>query len=102
MEHNMHDTAYEIGRIFFEVYVRMGDCILEVGSSDINGSLRDFRTGNCRYVGIDLEIGKGVDVVVERCSQLPFPDATFDIVVSTSCFEHDRMFWTTFLEICRV
>jgi SAM-dependent methyltransferase len=33
---------------------------------------------------------------------LPFVAGVFDIVVSTSAFEHDAMFWLTFLEMCRV
>jgi SAM-dependent methyltransferase len=98
----MHDTAYEIGRLFFESFVHRGDSILDIGSSDVNGSLRDFQPEGSRYIGADLEAGTGVDVVVARISQLPFADNTFDIVVSTSCFEHDRVFWVTFLEICRV
>jgi SAM-dependent methyltransferase len=99
---DMHDTAYEIGRLFFEIYARPGDFILDVGSSDINGSLRDFEPEGSWYIGVDLEAGKGVDVVVGQISQLPFAAESFDIVVSTSCLEHDRAFWVTFLEMCRV
>jgi len=98
----MHDTAYEIGRLFFQSYVSAGNSILDVGSMDINGSLHDFRPGDTLYVGVDLAAGNGVNVVVKINSQLPFADEVFDIVVSTSCFEHDFMFWLTFLEMCRV
>src|SRR5271155_1541744 len=98
----MHDTAYEIGRLFFETYVRPGDSILDVGSSDINGSRRDFELEGSCYIGVDLQAGKGVDVVVAQISHLSFAAESFDIVVSTSCLEHDRAFWVTFLEICRV
>jgi SAM-dependent methyltransferase len=98
----MHDTAYLIGRAFFESYVRTGDLILEIGSMNVNGSLRDFCPPGARYVGVDLGRGAGVDVVVGQISRLPFAGATFDSVVSSSCFEHDGMFWVTFLEICRV
>lgn len=31
-----------------------------------------------------------------------FPDESFDLIVSTSCFEHDPCFWMTFREMCRV
>ena len=98
----MHDTAYEIGRLFFQIYVSPGDLILDVGSMDINGSLRDFRPENSKYLGIDLAAGDGVDIVAKTNTELPFADDAFDVVVSTSCFEHDAMFWLTFLEICRV
>jgi SAM-dependent methyltransferase len=98
----MHDTAYEIGELFFQSYVSAGNFILDVGSMDINGSLHDFRPEGSGYVGVDLAAGKGVDVVIKTNSQLPFAKEVFDIVVSTSCFEHDMMFWLTFLEMCRV
>jgi SAM-dependent methyltransferase len=98
----MHETAYAIGGTFFGSYVRAGDRILEIGSMNINGSLRDFCPGGSRYVGADLSVGPGVDVVVGQTSDLPFAADTFDAVVSSSCFEHDGMFWVTFLEICRV
>jgi SAM-dependent methyltransferase len=98
----MHDTAYQIGQRFFESYVRSGKLILDIGSMDINGSLRDFRPEGSNYVGVDLEPGDGVDVVVKTNGQLPFSEEIFDIVVSTSCFEHDPIFWQTFLEMCRV
>jgi hypothetical protein len=35
------------------------DCkVLEVGSLDINGSIRDFFT-DCQYIGVDLGEGQG-------------------------------------------
>jgi len=97
----MHDTAYAVGRAFFQSYVRAGDGILEIGSFDVNGSLRDFCPAGSHYVGVDLAPGPSVEIVAPA-SQLPFPDETFDAVVSSSCFEHDSMFWLTFLEISRV
>jgi SAM-dependent methyltransferase len=99
---SMHDTAYEIGRLFFQTYVSAGKSILDVGSMDINGSLRDFRPEGSNYVGIDLATGSGVDIVVRTIAELPFAGEAFDVIVSTSCFEHDMMFWLTFLEMCRV
>ena len=70
----MHDTAYEIGRLFFQSYVSAGSLILDIGSMNINGSLRDFRPPGSSYVGVDLAAGNGVDVVVRTNSQLPFAD----------------------------
>ena len=98
----MHDTAQKIGEIFFGAYVKPGDRVLDIGSIDVNGTLRKFQPDGCRYVGVDLDPGRGVDVVVSRISQLPFESAIFDVIVTTSCFEHDSMFWQTFIEMCRV
>lgn len=98
----MHDTAYAIGRMFFDLYVRSNDLILEIGAMNVNGTLRDFCPPSASYVGVDHGRGPGVDVEIDRLSRLPFANGTFDAVVSSSCFEHDGMFWVTFLEICRV
>ena len=46
--------------------------------------------------------GKNVDIVIDDPYALPFKDNTFDIVISSSCFEHADMFWVTFLEILRI
>jgi SAM-dependent methyltransferase len=99
----MHDTAYEIGRAFFDTYVGERDArVLEIGSLDVNGSLRDFARPHWRYVGADHVAGKGVDVVLTPDERLPFEDAAFDVVVATSVLEHDPFFWETFEELARV
>ena len=99
----MHDTAYEIGQRFFEVYWQEGfKIILDVGSRNVNGTLRDFCPPDAEYIGVDLEAGQDVDIVLKDPTSFPFPDEYFDLVVSTSCFEHDRMFWLTFGELARV
>lgn len=98
----MHDTAYELGGLFYETYVQPGSCILDIGSMNVNGTLRDFRPAGSCYVGVDLAAGAGVDVVIGPDSRLPFKAEAFDAVTSSSQLEHDRMFWVTFLELCRV
>ena len=98
----MHDTAYRTGRLFFNSYVRAGHRILEIGSMNVNGSLRDFSPAGADYFGVDLDPGPGVNVVVNQLSRLPFGPESFDVIVSSSVLEHDGMFWVTFLEICRV
>lgn len=102
----MHDTALELGRRFFEAYLPPSGIpkILDIGSLDINGSLRQAlpEGSTAAYVGVDLEAGSGVDVVIDDPAELPFPDDHFDAVVSTSCLEHDRTFWATVDEAVRV
>lgn len=99
----MHDTAYEHGRLFFESYWQPSfEVVVDLGSQDVNGSLRDCCPSDARYVGLDMEPGRGVDIVVEPGAPLPFADASVDVVVSTSAFEHDIFFWETFLELVRV
>jgi len=99
----MHTSAMEAGRLFFKQYCGGdGPSVLDIGALDVNGSLRSVAPAGCQYTGADLGAGKGVDVVLEDPHHLPFPDASFDAVVSTSCFEHDTFFWLTFLECLRV
>ena len=98
----VHDTAYEIGREFFKTYVSKFAHVLEVGSQDVNGTLRNFAPVKGRYVGIDISPGPAVDVVLDDPYRFPFKQDYFDVVVSSSCFEHDQMFWLTFLEMVRV
>jgi len=69
-----------------------GKRILEVGSRDVNGSVRPFvEMLACpkEYVGIDIENGKGVDLVlpVEQLVQ-HFGIESFDVVISTELLEH--------------
>jgi SAM-dependent methyltransferase len=99
----MHASAFELGRLFFNFYWRQGfRRILDIGSLDINGSLRQHCPPAAEYVGIDCTAGPGVDLVLEDPYQYPFPAGHFDLIVSTSCFEHDPMFWLTFVEASRV
>jgi predicted nucleic acid-binding Zn-ribbon protein/SAM-dependent methyltransferase len=99
----MHDTAYAIGKQFFRTYLSEGpSLILEIGSQDINGSLRDCAPAGAVYLGADLAEGPGVDVLLADPYVLPFASDRFDALVASSCFEHSQMFWLTFLEMVRV
>jgi len=103
----MHLTALQSGSTFFGVYAshisrETTPKILEIGSQNINGSIRDVAPSGFDYIGVDFEDAKGVDVVLEDAYTLPFDDDSFDIVVSSSCFEHSEMFWLVFLEVLRV
>lgn len=99
----MHDTAYIMGGLFFSNYVTKRKCkILELGSQNVNGSLRDFSKKNWKYVGADMVEGEGVDIVVDIGKPLPFEDKSFDYIVTSSVFEHDQFFWETFLELVRL
>lgn len=74
--------------------------VLEIGSLDINGSVRKFFT-NCDYIGIDLGEGKGVDVVCEG-QKYDAPDNTFDTCISCECFEHNPYWVETFQNMIRM
>lgn len=77
------------------------DCsVLEIGSLDINGSVRSFFQ-NCRYVGLDVASGPGVDVVCQG-QDYDAPDNSFDTVVSCEVMEHNPHWQATFLNMIRV
>jgi SAM-dependent methyltransferase len=100
----MHDTAMDNGGRFFSTYVApLGAVtVVDIGAQDVNGSLRRVAPPRARYVGVDFVQGRGVDVVLDDPYVLPFDDASVDVVVSSSCFEHSEMFWILYLEIMRV
>lgn len=76
--------------------------ILELGSRNINGTIRDHIKGWAEYVGVDLRPGPGVDVVLEDPNKLPFPDGSFDLVVSSNTLEHCERPWEVVKESARV
>lgn len=101
----MHYSAKAAGKAFFETYgfvQRDAFSLLDVGSLDVNGSLRDVAPTGASYTGMDLSEGPGVDIVLDDPHRFPLNADSFDLVVSSSCFEHDLFYWLTFLEIVRV
>jgi hypothetical protein len=98
----MHDTALEIGRQFFGIYAKPPCTIVELGSMDINGALRNVSPEGATYIGLDVEVGPGVDLVIGAGAAIPLGTDSVDIVVSSSMFEHDNFFWNTFLEMVRI
>jgi ubiquinone/menaquinone biosynthesis C-methylase UbiE len=75
--------------------------IVEIGSQNVNGSIREVAPPS-KYVGLDFQEAKGVDIVLQDAYSFPLPDNYADIVVTSSCFEHSEMFWLTFLEGVRI
>jgi SAM-dependent methyltransferase len=99
----MHHSAYVNAEKFYHKYCEdniENKKILDVGSYDVNGTMKPiFQKG--KYVGLDMEEGPNVDIVGVS-HKIPFEKDEFDIVISSSCFEHDDMFWISFQEMCRV
>lgn len=80
-----------------------GQSVLEVGSMNVNGSVRPLfeKAGASSYIGVDMRDGIGVDCVM-NARALGFPDGHFDWVVCTEMLEHDSEFWTSMREMGRV
>lgn len=77
-----------------------GKKVLEIGSLDINGSVRQFFE-DCQYIGVDLGEGKGVDIVAKG-EDLAYDDGLFDVVISCECLEHNPEWIRTFANMVRM
>lgn len=74
--------------------------VLEIGSYDVNGSIRKVFAGSS-YTGVDLCEGPGVDLV-ESGHKVALPDQTFDVTLSMECFEHNQHWGATFANMHRM
>lgn len=74
--------------------------VLDVGSFDVGGSIRDFFKKN-NYTGVDLIKGPNVDIVLSG-SELYKLKQKFDIVISCECFEHAKDWKEIFLSMYNV
>jgi SAM-dependent methyltransferase len=72
---------------------------LEVGSLNVNGTIRGYFNGP--YIGVDFREGPDVDKVM-NAHALDFADESFDVVISTEMLEHDSAFWISLSEMGRV
>jgi SAM-dependent methyltransferase len=77
-----------------------GKKVLEIGSLNINGTVRDFFS-DCNYIGLDVGAGNGVDIVCQG-QEYDAPDDTFDTVLSCECFEHNPEWVSTFKNMHRM
>lgn len=104
----MHPTAKQNCKSFYEAYHdamlenNANYNIIEIGSQNVNGSLRDIFPPGIEYTGVDFVDGKGVDVKLDDPYKLPFEDNSADMIISSSVFEHSEMFWLLHMEIMRV
>lgn len=77
-----------------------GLAVLEIGSHNVNGSIRPFFAGSA-YVGVDLSEGRDVDLVASG-HEVAFPDGSFDLAICCECFEHNPRWVQTFANMHRM
>ena len=87
----MHESVMAFGRRVLAAADVRRKRVIEVGSMDVNGSLRSHVESlkPKRYVGVDFAAGKSVDVVCDACDlRKKFGKESFDVVLSTEMLEH--------------
>lgn len=99
----MHEVAMEHWGYLICKHLIRGMRVLDVGSYDLNGTLRPLIEGaGGNYTGLDIAPGPNVDVVATHPYQYPFPDDSFDYVISNATIEHVRRPWEWMQELARI
>jgi len=74
--------------------------VLDVGSLDINGNNKVL-FDNCEYSGLDIGPGLNVDIV-SKAHEFKADDHSYDVIISTECFEHDMYYSESINNIIRM
>jgi len=84
----MHAAAYRFvaAMVLDHELNRPGLAVCELGSYDVNGSVRELFDRCASYTGVDTRPGPGVDVVAD--AGLFNADELYDVVVTTEVLEH--------------
>jgi SAM-dependent methyltransferase len=103
----MHPTAQTHSQLFFNTYAQKTLAfvtkphVLEIGPGT-DFTIYNQYNQTFEYTGIDFSLAAPATVLTQDPHKLPFDDNSFDVVVSSSSFEHVEFFWVSFLEIIRV
>jgi SAM-dependent methyltransferase len=97
----MHPSVHDWVASQVEKYDLADKHVLEVGSLDVNGSIRGLFNPN-HFIGVDFRPGPGVDFVMNAHNLHDFKAGSFNVVISTEMLEHDDAFWLSMKEMGRV
>ncbi len=85
-----YEVKQYVGRIRESFPSHFNACrVLDVGSRDVNGNIKDMFFADCDYKGLDLIAGDNVDIIssaVNWSSMNPYP---YDTIICTEVLEHD-------------
>jgi len=101
MAHPQQLAYFERIRELFAAAFADAENILEVGSQNINGTVRDLFPVHANYLGLDIGRGKDVDLVIPG-ELVELPDGWADISISTECFEHAKNWREILLNMIRI
>lgn len=89
MDKQSYNEMKKVKEKYFSKLEYQAPSIVDIGSQDFNGSYKSIFEG-WNYVGVDLEFGKNVDVVMKSEFDTGLDDNSFDVVISGQCIEHCR------------
>jgi SAM-dependent methyltransferase len=99
----MHKESYELMAGILAKVTGDNLAVLDVGSFNVNGTFRPLvEDSGWQYTGLDTSAGPNVDVVALNPYLFPFPDGSFDMVISGSTMEHVQAIWRWIPELVRV
>jgi predicted GIY-YIG superfamily endonuclease len=101
MAHPEQQRFFEQLAILFPDHFVDNVNVLEIGSQDINGTVRDFFQPDANYLGLDLGIAKGVDWTIPG-ELIELPDQWARVCISTECFEHAATWPQILLNMIRI
>jgi SAM-dependent methyltransferase len=101
MAHPEQQSFFEQLAILFPDHFVDNVNVLEIGSQDINGTVRDFFQPDANYLGLDLGIAKGVDWTIPG-ELIELPDHWARVCISTECFEHAATWPQILLNMIRI
>lgn len=80
--------------------------ILDFGSYINVGQVAHHRSllsgYRCEVIGVDIQAGRNVDIVMRRPYRIPLRSNSQDVVITGQVFEHIPFPWASILEIARV
>ena len=87
----MNKACLEFGHRVLSTEDVAGRAVIEVGSLNVNGSLREhvISLGPASYLGVDIQAGAGVDAVCDADDVVArYGREQYDLVISTEVLEH--------------
>jgi len=99
MSHKEQQEYFEsVKERFPDRFVRK--TVLDIGSYDLNGT-NEYLFSECEFTGLDIEEGPGVDIVCEA-QKYDAPDESYDVIISSECFEHNPYYKETIQNAVRM
>ena len=101
MAHKQQQDFFESLAVRFSECIEKASRVLEVGSQNINGSIRQYFPNATEYLGIDIGMAADVDWVIPG-ELIELPNGWAEVTISTECFEHCEAWQKVFVNMIRI